>query len=281
MDNKYNAFEHLWRSVFPFDAKERVMVMLAGYFDESGMDGQSPVVAVGGYVSTVDLWEEFQKEWKPFLKKNGLEYLHVTDLLSPLSKLRKEKGWDDAEAQQIMQKADHIIEKYTLFGAVATVNIAEIEAIFPLKAPGRKSRRKFSVEYAIAGQEVLKGVAFWARENDYTEPIEYVMEDGAHGKGYLVDTIRRAWKIPEMRASRLIGGIDLKDKIQIVQLQPADGLVNLSCKAIVSFVQGKQSETEMVSNLIKAKVRRAYKVDGETVIKMRDQGLAKKYGITE
>lgn len=59
----YDAFEHLWRSIFPFDAREKLMVMLTVYADESGTDGRSPIVAVGGYVSEVPQWDDFQKAW--------------------------------------------------------------------------------------------------------------------------------------------------------------------------------------------------------------------------
>ena len=42
------------------------MAMLTVYADKSGTDGSSPMVADGGYVCTVELWDDFQVEWDRF-----------------------------------------------------------------------------------------------------------------------------------------------------------------------------------------------------------------------
>ena len=51
-----------WRSL----AKDSFMAMLTVYADKSGTDGSSPMVADGGYVCTVELWDDFQVEWDRF-----------------------------------------------------------------------------------------------------------------------------------------------------------------------------------------------------------------------
>ena len=123
-NNKYNAFEHLWRSVFPIDANEKLMTILTAYFDESGTDGRSPIVAVGGYISTVELWEDFQREWKRLM---GDTVFHATDMLSLRKDFAKENGWDTERVINTFRRADEIIHNYTLFGAVAFTRIKDIE----------------------------------------------------------------------------------------------------------------------------------------------------------
>jgi len=67
----YNAFEHLWRSLVFKNAQNSLFAMLTVYLDESGTDGKSPIVMVGGYVSTVARWEQFAIDWDKFVKQEG------------------------------------------------------------------------------------------------------------------------------------------------------------------------------------------------------------------
>lgn len=59
----YNAFEHLWRSLSL--SKDSLMAFTV-YFDESY--GRANAYSVAGYVSTVEQWTEFEREWKELLK---------------------------------------------------------------------------------------------------------------------------------------------------------------------------------------------------------------------
>jgi len=47
------------------------MAMLTVYADESGTDGRSPILAVGGYVSEVPLWDDFQNVWNEMRIEKG------------------------------------------------------------------------------------------------------------------------------------------------------------------------------------------------------------------
>ena len=97
--------------------------------------------------------------------------------------------------------------------------------------------------------------------------IKYVIEDGGQGRGYLLDTIRRVWKDASKRKERLIGGISLEDKKEIVQLQSADKLINLCCKSIAGFIENKKSEEEIVGDLIKSKSYAVYELTKDYVKK--------------
>ena len=57
------------------------MVLLTVYADESGADGSSPKVAVGGYVPTVELWDDFQVEWDRFVDQDVKAEFHRTDTI--------------------------------------------------------------------------------------------------------------------------------------------------------------------------------------------------------
>src|SRR5688500_18130691 len=101
MRDSYSAFDHLWRGpVFSETRRRRLIAMLTACLDESGTDGVSPIVMVGGYVSTVDLWEKFAVEWAQFLKSENLEVFHANEI----------------QDKELHQRAQQVINRNVLFG---------------------------------------------------------------------------------------------------------------------------------------------------------------------
>ncbi len=238
--------------------------MLTAYFDESGTDGRSPIVAVGGYVSTQPRWDDFQRDWKRLLDEEQIRVFHTTDLLSLRGEFTSANGWNRARAMDVLNRADDIIEKHVMFGIVAYTHIADCETVYPLKdASG--TRKKYSYEYVLAGTQAIIGVGSWALENGYTEPIQYVFEDGASGRGSLVDGTNIVRKTDEGKEKFLIGGISLGNKRTSPQLHSADKLVQQSCRAIAGYIQGRGTEESAINRLIKAKLGKVYRFDNENL----------------
>jgi hypothetical protein len=263
----YDALEHLCRSIFPIDAKEKVLAMLTAYFDESGTDGRSPIVAVGGYISTQQLWHEFQCEWKQFLTDEGLSIFHTADLLSRQGKFTAEAGWPKERVTGVMEKADSFIAKHVLFGIVSYTHIEECEKAFPLKDENG-TRKKYSAEYLFSGVQMIWGINQWARENGFTEPIKYVFEDGATGKGYLADAVSAARRDLNNQDRSLIGGVSFEDKNAVPQLQAADKLTHQTRKAIVRFNEGKEADI-IIQRLIKTRLSKVFRFDSENLPLLR------------
>jgi hypothetical protein len=259
----YDAFEHLWRSIFPFDAREKLMAMLTVYADESGTDGRSPIVAVGGYVSEVPLWDDFQNAWNEMRIEKGIDVWHTAYLLSGKGDFTPDKGWNAERVADAVQAADDIIEKYALYGVTAYTNIADCEIVFPLRDENG-TRKKFSAEYLLSGLGVVNAITGWAEENEYTEPIRFVFEDGANGRGYLMDALKHAKKSKGVRA-HLIGGVSLEDKKKIPQLHPADKLIHLACNTINLFDRDRDAAREAIRQLVKAKLGKVLVYDKENL----------------
>jgi hypothetical protein len=112
----YEAFEHLWRSIFPFDAREKLMAMLSVYADESGNDSSSPILTVAGYVSDVETWTLFQCEWDEFLVQEEIPLFHSSDMLTLHGDSTEAKGWNRERVTRVMQCADEITKRHVLFG---------------------------------------------------------------------------------------------------------------------------------------------------------------------
>jgi hypothetical protein len=108
--------------------------MLTVYAVESGTDNSSEIVAVGGYVSTSQLWDGFRREWTQLLADEKLgDVFHTADLLSRRGEMTTIRGWDEDRVTKVMERADSIIAQYTLCGIVAYTETHICERYFPLK----------------------------------------------------------------------------------------------------------------------------------------------------
>jgi hypothetical protein len=243
----YNAFEHLWRSVIPITATEKVMAMLTAHFDESGKDGKSPILLVGGYLSTVERWEEFQREWQQFLIDEHIEKYHTTDILA---RQKEFKSWTSERVNQVFRKVDDLTMKHTLAGVAGYVDIAVCESVHPLIG-----RSKYSYEYALAGTMAATRITAWAHSQGYNEPIDFVFDRGTTGRGIIIDALdaARESQDPELRAS-LIGGISFEDKNRVPQLHLADKLANL-VRASVNRLEKGQDVEDVIKRLLKSHLK--------------------------
>jgi hypothetical protein len=224
-DSTYNAFEHLWRSlVFGEGRRQRLFAMLTVYLDESGTDGGSPIVMVGGYVSTVEGWERFATEWGAFLKEEGLETFHCKNISD----------------ERLHKKASSIINRNVLMGTISHVEIEPCEQHIPLRNPTKnEGRSKFSAEYGLAGVKAVYGILEWANQCGHTEPINFVFEAGGPGKGMIADALSTARKTPSVKLRHLIGGVSFIPKgPDVPQLEAADKCVYDGCKIVRDRLAG-------------------------------------------
>jgi hypothetical protein len=237
--------------------------MLTVYADESGTHGNSPIVAVGGYVSTVELWSNFQIEWVRFVDEDVKAEFHTTDMLALQGDFAEDKGWNRNRIDQVLARADAIIESHVLFGVASYTEIKECEKVFPLKDKNG-TRKKFSAEYLLSAVQLSWSIAAWAKENGYTEPIDYVFESGASGAGYLLQALDHGRKVDS-----LIGSVSFADKKRVYQLHSADKLVQQSRRAIVRFLAGHETDV-IAGRLIKAKLGKVMRMDSENLPLLRD-----------
>jgi hypothetical protein len=69
--------------LFGHAPRERVIVVLAAFFDDSGTHATSPVVAIGGLLGTMEQWNAFGEAWanlldKPLPGKPPLKQFHLS-----------------------------------------------------------------------------------------------------------------------------------------------------------------------------------------------------------
>jgi len=95
------------------------MVMLQGYFDESGSEGQDSAFVLAGFITTAEKWTRFSDEWDQLLTSH-----------CPVFKMRKESKRKpvDARNKRIGAFVD-VIKRNILFKIECSVSIPAFRAV--------------------------------------------------------------------------------------------------------------------------------------------------------
>src|SRR4051812_5754903 len=83
----------------------RLFVMLHGFFDDSGKEGDpsNRIVCAAGYIAPPSVLNSFQEIWKLFLVKHNLEWLHMKDFMNEKSSEYAYLGWDWAKKKSVLE----------------------------------------------------------------------------------------------------------------------------------------------------------------------------------
>jgi hypothetical protein len=87
----YNLLVHIVRSICFSDWEKTYVAMFTACFDASGTK-RMPVLTFAGYVSRVNKWESFEKEWAKILERYRVGLFHMTDFASSEGSLRTGEG---------------------------------------------------------------------------------------------------------------------------------------------------------------------------------------------
>jgi hypothetical protein len=210
----YNAFEHLYHSLFA--KPDSIFVMLTAYFDDSGTSDEEPVVAVAGYIGSVALWNIFNKRWRAFLSKHGIKQMHRADLESFYGEF---KGWNGPLRTEFVKKAHAIIRECTF----APLGVAIVKSQFDEAFADGTVAQKFGA-YAFCVHGALAAIGEWCKAKNVREPIRIVFEKGSKDQELINRNIRILSETPQEKRhpdAYVIQGWSFDDK-SVLPLQAAD-----------------------------------------------------------
>jgi hypothetical protein len=76
--------------------RDRLVLTLHGYFDESGTHAGSDALAVAGYLSTAEQRDLFEREWRAALNEWGLDFFQMTDFSN---RAKVYQSWTDQDCR--------------------------------------------------------------------------------------------------------------------------------------------------------------------------------------
>ena|SRR5271167_2733110 len=69
----YNSARYLGEIAHPFRSRQRVLLIVRAYLDDTGTDANSRIAGVVGWMASTESWELWEDIWRGFLKENGLK----------------------------------------------------------------------------------------------------------------------------------------------------------------------------------------------------------------
>lgn len=197
------------------------LVMLGGvYIDESGTHDGSPCFVLGGYISEPDRWLQFNREWKAALDDWDLKFFHMTDF-NAFPRHKNYKHWPEKKREPRLARLFSIANRNATAAIAYGITRKDYEAL------SHKAREVCGSPYGLLAAGCF-AVALEAAEQCGFTQLKYVFEDGADGKGDLVNAYDRMKKKGRAEEVFKISGLGFEEKQKVPPLQAAD-LVAYEC----------------------------------------------------
>lgn len=220
------------------------MAMFTFYGDESYAENTN-AYAVGGYIATVEQWEEWGREWQQFGAEEGFTILHKRLLETNVKGSAFE--WPNLTAEEkqlkkirINSRACDIILRRVNAGFTAAVSKAEWKEIV---AESRWAGALGKSFYAAGVYICLNLIGMWIEQfpirRQPIEGIRYVFEEGADGRDEAEAMLRAFKRDDRLRELYKIQGYSFERKKDIPQLQAADFLAYESYRHIDNQLMGE------------------------------------------
>ncbi len=193
--------------------KNRFVLTLQAYFDESGTHQGSPTVCVAGYISTPEQWEVFGDEWKCALDEWGLDGFHMTDFVGRVGPY---SSWSDQDRRWRLARLITIINRHTIGSVGIAVPKESFDQIFP-----KATKRFIGGAYGLAASCCFLDCAKLIEGDFPSARIAYVFEIGAPLSGEVHKVFNWNYKDPAQRAALKLLSIKFEGK-EFAPLQAAD-----------------------------------------------------------
>jgi hypothetical protein len=144
------------------------VIVLKVAMDESGVHGDSPVVAVGAYIARPRQWQEWTKRWN--VAKRPIKVFHAVDCQNLAGEF---KGWDKTRRDELVIRCLPVIAHSDFFGVVVGIQMLEFEQVMK----GRDDLRPlFGTPYTACFQWAVQIIMNAALGADSRERIGFVHE---------------------------------------------------------------------------------------------------------
>jgi hypothetical protein len=221
-----SAPDHLGRSLWGLRYRsENWFVMMTSYFDDSGGEDHN-FTFVCGWVASVQAWQAFEVQWKLFLAKHEVLYLHMKEFSQFKGPF---KGWEDNEPKRAAFLSDaaaivHAAARKALVCITFHSDYETVKTLYHLEDI-------FKSPYAASGRGCLEMAYEW-RKKETSPPleIEYIFDEKEPKEKaalrHAMRSIEPYFEEPIFRHSRDIAPCEQwpGGRTGVVQLQAADYL---------------------------------------------------------
>lgn len=222
------------------------LMLFSMRLDETGTDGVSKYMAVGGAVATVPQWSKLESKWDRILAPNASAF-HLKEFDARNGEF---EGWSDFKAKRFEERLTKAIEDNTAFRATVGID-RKAHADIKQRMLGIKGFRPDS-DYSLC----LRFLMFQACEQlcliDPDCRLALLVESGPWAAGASetyekVAAMQGKWR-PAKHAHRL-AGFAHSPKHCFRSLEAADLIVGRECERLID---GRRSKGDVLAHLLTA-----------------------------
>ena len=183
----YSSIEHIAMALHFGRWEETLFAMLTAYFDASGGAEQHSVV-IAGFVQTANNWVEFEREWRVFLDRYQVPYLHMSEFAHSTGRFKKWKEKEHEPTRRaFMKEALTLINEHGCWSFATVVVSEDFNQIVQELNMGHL----LGNAYTFAASCILSYITAWCDEQRMNQPMEYIFEKGDAKQGVLRGIMER------------------------------------------------------------------------------------------
>jgi hypothetical protein len=205
--------EDLWFFMHHSDDPERLTLSIAGYFDESGIDGTNPEAVVAGVVMRREAFCLFDRDWNDILSNFKIKPpLHMKEF----GEHGRHGHLDYPTRKKLFKELAYIVNRYKIYSVAVSLNHEQYNKLL-----SDKSRKEVSL-YGLCFMLCAHQCFAMSQSNHYYGNMAFLMEEGNE---YSEDVRRAHAEMMRMRREGAIyisnGSLTFEPK-ELSTLQAAD-----------------------------------------------------------
>jgi hypothetical protein len=196
--------------------------MFTLYCDDSGTHSQSDIAVAACYISSVEQWAEFKRNWDEVNAREHFGVFHMADFVGRQQQFSTPEWNEQSKRDRTMKALVNIIKTRTRIGFSGVV----VKSAYDEVIIGGELREKYGDNhYAFVVRLCTTLVDRWRQKYGYIAPVQYVFDRLSKGKGE-INALFEKLLLGETDAARRYGVSkdcwSFQDKSQVIQLQAAD-----------------------------------------------------------
>jgi len=199
-------------------------VNLTAYFDASGANAGQTAFAVGGWISTVEKWTQFNFAWKEMLDLHNARVFHASELESRKGRY---STWSKEQKRAFQGDAYTLIERFAFTAVSSVVVKADFDHQFSFE---NYKEGAIGSYYNFCMIQCMGNVAAWANMQHYDGEIAYFFEAGDEGERRAHTGLAETLEDLEKKSKFRIGSYAFVPKENASPLQASDIWVYEICK---------------------------------------------------
>jgi hypothetical protein len=222
--------------------------MLRAFIDDSGLDGQSPVFVLAGYVAKAESWEQFSIERQATLDHTNpapISVLKTKDIYRNRVPNTIFHGWTDEQRDERLKMFIQAINRHVLHGIISVI---------PLEPYQRLMKGKFKLEmldqpYFLSFFGILISLLRLTHKLKLDDQIELIFDEQTVDKVTLTVEYERCMSVAPAEVKKLSAGMPtFGSDNELLPLQAADLIAWHARRYYYDLFRGKKPENA-ISNV--------------------------------